>query len=192
MSRLRASLLPAAAGLLAAAALAGCGDSRTGVPNFAHVANPAPFREISDSAGGVRLWVPSDWSVLKLRPPLLDVITSGPAVIALWRYARPPSSLPVALPLARQEMLRSARRRDPGLSLIRSAFIKVDGYDAVVLDTLERIGQSLRQDRSIHVYSPGAEVVLEEYAPPDLFHSVDHTVFSPVRRSLRIASGQPA
>jgi hypothetical protein len=38
----------------------------------------------------------------------------------------------------------------------------------------------------MHVYLPGAEVVLEEYAPPALFHRIDHAVFSPVKRSLRL------
>jgi hypothetical protein len=40
--------------------------------------------------------------------------------------------------------------------------------------------------RSTHVYVPGAEYVLDEYAPPAMFHAVDHAVFSPIKRSLRL------
>jgi hypothetical protein len=32
----------------------------------------------------------------------------------------------------------------------------------------------------------GAELVLDEYAPPDLFAAVDRSVFVPVRRSLAL------
>jgi hypothetical protein len=54
------------------------------------------------------------------------------------------------------------------------------------------VGGQLRRVRSLLVYLAGAEVVLEEYAPPAAFHSVDHLVFSPVRRSLRLLSAQPS
>lgn len=177
-----------AVALLTAGLLTGCGDSRIKLPDVARLAGPAPFREISYRREGIRLYVPEDWAVLSHRPPLLGVITSGSAVIALWRYRRTSGVAlgSVSLSAARQALLGAARRRSPGLSLIRSAFITVDGHGAVVLDTMQHMGGALRQDRSIHVYLPHSEVVLEEYAPPSLFHSVDHTVFSPVRRSLHI------
>jgi hypothetical protein len=40
--------------------------------------------------------------------------------------------------------------------------------------------------RSVHVYGPTSEVVLDAYAPPASFHPLDHAVFSPVKRSLRV------
>jgi len=43
----------------------------------------------------------------------------------------------------------------------------------------------------VHVYADGAELVLEEYAPEAMFSGVDHSVFSPVRRSLQLV-GAPA
>jgi hypothetical protein len=38
--------------------------------------------------------------------------------------------------------------------------------------------------RSIHVFTPVAELVLEEYAAPNVFNRVDRQVFEPVSRSL--------
>lgn len=172
---------------LSAALLTGCGDSRINLPNVARLAGPAPFHEVSYRREGIRLYAPEDWAVLGHRAPLLGVITSGAAVIDVWRYRRTGPALgQPSLADDREALLQVARRRDPGLALIRSAFITVDGHGAVVLDTIQRMDGALRQDRSIHVYLPHSEVVLEEYAPPSVFHSVDHTVFSPVRRSLQL------
>ena len=42
-------------------------------------------------------------------------------------------------------------------------------------------------ERSLHVFVSGYEIVLEQYAPPSLFHPVDHVAFSPMKRSLRIS-----
>jgi hypothetical protein len=45
---------------------------------------------------------------------------------------------------------------------------------------------------STHVYVDGAELVLDEYAPPDQFASVARSVFSPVRRPLTLVPLIPA
>lgn len=71
--------------------------------------------------------------------------------------------------------------------MIRSALTRADGRPAIALDVLERISGQLRRVRSLHVYAGGAELVLEEYAPPAVFSTVDHAVFSPVTRSLKLA-----
>jgi len=122
---------------------------------------------------------------------MLAIVSSGPAVISVSRY--PGSSMPAAgttaLQAARTALLGAAQASHPRLQLVRSGLVTAAGHGAVELDTLQRLAGRLRRVRSTHVYLPGEEVVLEELAPPALFHAVDHTVFSPVRRSLRVLVG---
>jgi hypothetical protein len=168
--------------------LSGCGNSRTPVPDLAQVQPPNAFRTLAYRRDGIALRAPLNWAVADQKAPLVAVISSGPAVIALWRYpaaATPPAG-PGALASARRALIAAARRAQPGLRVVRSAVVEADGHGAVELDTLQRLDGQTRRLRSMHVYLPGAEVVLEEYAPPALFHRVDHAVFSPVKRSLRL------
>jgi hypothetical protein len=65
----------------------------------------------------------------------------------------------------------------------------VDGYPALDVQTVQRIGIALRQVNSTHVFERGQEVVLEEYAPVGVFPAVDRSVFSVVRRSLMTVGG---
>jgi hypothetical protein len=177
-------------GLALALALAatGCGSSRLAVPNLSRPAAPGAMRAVSFARDGVALSLPRNWPVFDQRPPLLAIASSGPAVIVLWRFtaaAVPPSGA-AELEQARQALIGAARSRQPQLELIRSAVVSVDGHAAVELDTIQRLRGQVRRIRSLHVYLPGHELVLEEYAPPPLFHATDHAVFSPVKRSLRL------
>jgi len=47
--------------------------------------------------------------------------------------------------------------------------------------------EQARRVRSVHVFFGGAEYVIDEYAALRYFHTVDHSVFSPVKRSLRLS-----
>jgi hypothetical protein len=71
--------------------------------------------------------------------------------------------------------------------VIRSRVTRAGRSGAVELDAIEQIAGQLRRVRSVHVFVNGAEIVLEEYAPTGLFHSVDHEVFSPLRQSLTVS-----
>lgn len=174
--------------------LSGCGNSRTKVPDLLTPEAPVGFRTLDYTRAGIELAVPRNWPVLGERSPGIAVASSGQAVIALWRFPRtaaPPVGSP-ALQAASNALLAAAQRRDPGMKLIRSGVLTVDGSPAVELDAFEQVGGQLRRVRSLHVYLAGAEVVLEEYAPPAAFHAVDHLVFSPVRRSLRLLTARPS
>jgi hypothetical protein len=157
---------------------------------------PGGFRAVSYADAGASLRAPRHWAAAAARAPLIATLSSGRAVIALWRYPARPAGAPpsgfAALTQAMRSLLGAARARDPGLRVLRSGLTSVDGAGAVELDVLERINGRLRRVRSEHIYLPGGEIVLEEYAPPALFPSVDHTVFSPVRRSLRLLPGTTA
>ena len=132
--------------------------------------------------------MPDRWTVIRERAPLLTAIASGGAVIALWRYLRSEAvpATRTALERARRSLLAAIRASQPGVEVIRSRVLRIDARPAIELNALERIQGALRRVRSTHVFTPSGEVVLEEYAPPNVFHQVDHAVFSPVRRSLRI------
>jgi hypothetical protein len=178
-------VLPA---LLLALPAAGCGNSRTLLPALTRPAAPSVLRTVVFPRQGIQLSIPRNWPVVNERAPLLAVASSGPAVIAVWRFpggAIAPASA-AGLTQTRDALIAAARTRQPGLRLIRSAVVSVDGHGAVELDSLQRLRGQARRVRSMHVYLPGAELVLEEYAPPSLFHQVDHSVFSPVKRSLRL------
>lgn len=173
---------------LALALLAGCGNSRTPLVFDTRAAKPDGLRTLSYPAAGISFRAPRNWRAVPEYSPMVAVLSSGAAVIALWRYPRaqpPPAGAP-ALSQARVSLIGAARARDRGLEVIRSGLSTVDGNRAIELDAIERIDGKLRRVRSTHVFVPGAEIVLEEYAPPAGFHAVDHAVFSPLRRSLAL------
>jgi hypothetical protein len=151
-------------------------------------AAPQGVRTDAPQGAGISFNVPRNWRTLASRPPLLDTVASGAAVVAVWRYRRsaPAPADRQALRLARRRLVAAARLRDPTMQLIRTRFKRIDGAATIELDTTELIANQLRRVRSLHLYIPGAEIVLEEYAPPDLFTSVNKHVFSLLNRSLRL------
>jgi hypothetical protein len=176
------------AAVLLALTLAGCGNSRTPVPGPGEPAPSGGLRSLFLTSAGIIVHIPRYWFVTTAKPPLLATVSSGSAVIALWRYPRsaPPPSTPAELSATERSLLAAARARDPHLEPIRTAAIILSAHHAVELDAFEHVGGKLRRVRSVHVYAPGSEVVLDAYAPPGEFHLVDHAVFSPVKRSLRL------
>jgi hypothetical protein len=167
--------------------LAGCGESRTPIPNASLPASPhspRAFAHVSSAALGISFWVPRDWA--RLSRSGVVFVTSGSAVISLQRYS---SSVAVAaLEQARHRLIAVARRRDHTLRLIRSKLTRVGGVNAIVLDATETIDGARRRVRSLHLFVPAAEIVIEEYAPLALFRVVDHYVFSPLNHTLRLLS----
>jgi hypothetical protein len=169
-------------------ALAGCGNSRTPVPSSVAPAAPNGFRTLTYSAQGMTVAAPRNWSVNTGRPPLVSIVTSGSAVVALWRFprrAQPPAGRR-SLQRTKLELVSEARARDPSLRLIDAPLSAVDGAPAIELDAFERVGGQVRRVRSTHVFAPHAELVLDEYAPPAVFRSVNNAVFAPVKRSLAL------
>jgi hypothetical protein len=177
-------------GLLATASIAGCGYSRAPVPPLHSPVVPQGFQALSFPSDGVTLQAPEGWTRSEERAPLITTLSSGDAVVAVWRYVR-------ALPLPRgrtqmaaatQSLISAVRGRQPGTDIVRARVVHLSGVRGIELNAVERIRGQLRRVRSTHLYSGQLEIVLEEYAPVGLFHSVDHSVFSPVRRSLRITA----
>jgi hypothetical protein len=171
--------------------VAGCGNSRTPVSSSTQPSAPDGFQTLTRPYAGVRFSVPRNWTVTGERAPLVVTVASGTAVVALWRFARP-APAPAgsgALAGARVRLIAAARGRDRTLRLLGSRLARIDGAGAVELDALETIRGRARRVSSTHLYVPGAELVLDEYAPPDQFASVERSVFAPVRRSLALLGG---
>jgi hypothetical protein len=170
--------------------LAGCGNSRTPSPSVTQPSQPSGFHTLGYPRSGFALSAPNNWLVQQKSGPLVTTISSGDAVVAVWRFPRhtkPPTGAK-ALAKAAQQLIAAAQARDPSFQLIRSKIQTVDQAPAVELAGFERVGGQRRRVRSVHVFVPDAEIVLDEYAPPGGFHAVDHAVFSPVKHSLRLSS----
>jgi len=168
--------------------LAGCGNSRTPVPDISRPAPPQGFRTLTLSHAGVSLATPANWTITGQSAPLVVTFNSGPAVVALWRFARPgpPPATAGALSRARRSLISAVRARDRAASVVGSAETRVAGAGAIALQVRERIGGRLRRVLSTHVYIRGAELVLDEYAPPSQYAAVARGVFAPVLQSLAL------
>lgn len=176
------------------ALIAACENSRTPVPAVQQGGSAAGFRMLHYPAAGISFRAPSDWSAAEGQGPLIATLTSGTSVVAVWRFPRsidPPAGT-TALRRARRQLIRKARHRDPRLTLIRSTITAVSGVPAIEIDAVEQIAGHSRRVRSTHVFERRAEIVLDEYAPPQAFHAVDHAVFSPVKRSLLLSGTSTA
>lgn len=160
------------------------------MPNPLTPAPPSGFRTLGYPSSGIAFQAPTNWSVATEKAPLVAIIDSGSAVVAVWRYSRAaaPPAPGSALNQAKGALIAAARARDSSLQVIRSSIVKVDGVGGVELDAIERIDGQVRRVRSTHVFVSGAELVVDEYAPPTVFHAVDHAVFSPLKRSLRLSA----
>jgi hypothetical protein len=170
------------------AVLAGCGNSRTPVPSLTTPAPPSGFRPLRFPAAGLSLQAPRNWNVTAGHGRLLTTVSSGGAVVALWRFpvSGPAPVGDAALRQAAQQLVSAARARDPGMRVIASKVARIGGIPAVELDAVEQIAGHSRRVRSSHLFEPHAEVVLEEYAPPGLFAGVEAAVFLPLMRSLLV------
>ena len=89
---------------------------------------------------------------------------------------------------ARRALIAAVRSRQPDIRVIRARIVHLAGVRGIDVNAVERVKGQLRRVRSTHLYAGHEEIVLEAYAPTPVFHSVDRSVFSPLRRSLRIAA----
>ena len=185
MSRSRPPLILIAALLVFAC---GCGYERTKPPDLAAPAPPTGFQKRSFKKEGLALSAPVNWRPTAGKPPLVVAFTSGRASLAVWRYPRserlPKSRGEVAKVLP--ALVQAARGRDRSLRLDKPRIVTIDGAPGAVLTGVETILGKRRRVRSVHVYTPGAEVVIDAFAPPAVFARVDRQVFRAVVASLRV------
>ncbi len=183
---LRASLL----GTLAAAFLAlGCGSEPQRPPDVGTPGPPGPLLPLTLSQG-VSLDIPGAWKLEQGQPegPLLVKLTSGRATIAVWYYPRtePLPRTRTDLEATRDSLVAAIKTRDPEYSVTSTRILRDASRRGVeVIGTGTNSGFP-RRARSLHLFGAGAEIVLELYATPDQFATVDGDVFRDVARSLRV------
>lgn len=175
-----------AATLLAAAS--GCGYERSKPPDVATPAAPTSFQKRSFKKEGLALKAPANWRPTIGQTPLVVTFTSGRATLAVWRYPRseglPMDRIEVAKVLP--ALLDAARKRDPALRVKKKQLVAVDDVPGVVLTGSETILGQRRRVRSVHLYTDGAEIVIDAFAPPRVFARVDRQVFRKVLDSVKL------
>ena len=175
--------------MLALAACApGCGNERQDAPRVAQASPPAGKRTEELVRYGVSFTRPRNWSLSGGRPPQLASVSSGRAIVTLWRYRRV-ERLPKSdgdLVRARKALVAAARDRDRTLRVVSARGLRLDGVPGVEIVANEKIGLARRKVRSTHLYAHGAELVVDAYAPAGEFAQVDRAAFVPLLRSLRL------
>jgi hypothetical protein len=170
------------------ALVAGCGNARTRVASLTRPAATDGFRTLRFPGAGVSFSAPRNWQVISQQAPLVTVVASGNAVIALWRYPRtgPPPTSDSLLAAARTSLFAAVHARQRSVRVIGSRTTRVTGAPAIEFDATEVLGGHSRRVLSTHVFTAGAEIVLEEYAPPAVFPKLRRLVLARVRHSLAI------
>jgi hypothetical protein len=119
----------------------------------------------------------------------VGTVSSGTAIVALWRYPASAARTGAGwLATAQRALVKQARARDPRLELLGSRITQVDGAPAVEIDAIEHIDGRVRRVRSVHVFRHHAQVVLEEYAPPSIFGAESEAVFDRLSGSLLLTA----
>jgi hypothetical protein len=174
----------------AAVLAAGCGNEQSTPPDVSKPVRPVGSAATSFGTQGVRFATPGGWHVRAGAAPLVATVQSGPAQIAVWRYPRtePLPKTSAELTQARDLLLQAAKARDQTFKETRTAITKVDGHPTIEIRGTETISGQARTVRSTHVYAFGAEVVVDAFAPADVFGQVDREAFVPIVKSLRLAS----
>ncbi|MHB8692376.1 MAG: hypothetical protein ACYDHH_14140 [Solirubrobacteraceae bacterium] len=176
--------------LAATLSLAACGNSQTRPLSVDKTYPPGKFMPFGLTRYGIGFFRPANWGVLSnlVRGQVIAIIASGKSVIAVSQYPRtqPPPVGSAALDQARRALLGAIRAKQPTFRLLASTTLTLGGQPAVEVDGVETIDRQRRRVRSTHMFLPGREVVLDEYAPPAIFDQVNGDVFGRVADSLRL------
>jgi len=168
--------------------VAGCGNEQQHPPDVSTVATPSGATPVAFATQGIRFKAPGGWHVQSGQAPLVATVQSGPAQIAVWRYPRtePLPATKAQLTQARDLLLQAAKARDQTFKESRTAITKIGGHPAIEVRGTETVAGQPRLVRSTHVYAYGGEVVLDAFAPANVFGQADRDAFRPVVRSLRL------
>jgi hypothetical protein len=173
--------------LLVPGALAACGEHRTAPPDLSRPAAPTGSTPRGFPALGLQFRSATNWSYETGRPPLVAMMSSGQALVAIWRYPRAqplPSGL-AQLRSARHALLLGARARDPTFAARQDRILHLAGEPAIEMLGLETVGGRRQALRSVHVYAHDAEFVIDALAPANYFAGVDASLFVPLLSTLR-------
>lgn len=172
---------------------AGCGNQQSAAPDVTTPAQATGRTPAYFDRQGVRFSAPGGWHLRAGAAPLVATVQSGTASIAVWRYPRA-ETLPgtrAELAQARDTLLAAARARDTTFRQATVAITRIGTHPAIQVRGTETVSGQPRTVRSTHVYAFGAEVVVDAFAPADVFRRVDRDAFGPLLRSLRVRAPKP-
>jgi hypothetical protein len=162
-------------------ALSGCGTQPLPTPDPLDVKPPQGSMTSSNRQLGLTWQVPRNWRRAVRKPPGLFRLVSGGAEV--------PADA-AALRAAKDALVAEIMRRDPAFRVASTRTRTVAGLPAIEVDgTQTLLGREIRT-RSVHVYKPPVEYVLEALAPPADFAKAADGVLEPLLGSLRF--GKPA
>ena len=185
---MRAAAPTVAISLTLAFLAAGCGTERQRVPNVTGAQKPARAANLAYPAAGVTLSAPRNWYQNGGARPLVALIGSGRATVAVWRYPRkePIPKQKSELDQAQANLSDAVQARDRSARIESTNVVNVGGVNGIEVVATERIGGESRRVRSTHLFDRGSEIVIDAYAPPGDFARVDRSVFQPLIRSVRL------
>jgi hypothetical protein len=181
-----AAVRRAAVLIASAAALAGCGNSRTPVPDVTTPDAPQGARDVK--LKGVRFKAPVNWTDLQPQGARAGGIQSKTATMAVWRYPRtePLPTTRKTLDEVRGLLVGRIKQRDASFAVTSERITRLAGARAIVVVGNATIAGLPFRVRSTHLFKHGTETVVDAYARPEDFDRVDSTVFKPVLSTLRL------
>ena len=166
----------------------GCGNDRTAVPEIGQPGPRLGDNPVSEPSAGISLIAPAGWTVTPGEAPLVTTIADGRFIIGIFRYPRT-EPLPESreeLDRAMSDLIAAAKARDPTFEPVATARTTIDDEPAIQIRGTQTIAGQPRTVRSTHVYAHGAEIVIDAFAPGDVFRQVDEGTFRPLLRSIEI------
>lgn len=184
---MRGSILAACA--VATLSLAACGNERGQPPDLDRLGRPGATEEFVSSA--VRFRHPSSWLAQATDPPQYAQLASGGALAAVYAYPRSDLGTdPASVAAARRRVVESLHRRAPGFLVERTRVVEVDGSPAVEVRGRGKVAGEQVESRSVHIYKPAVEWVIDAYARPAQFAEANRVAFDPMLASIEL-SGRP-
>lgn len=178
----------AAVTALLAPAAAGCGNDRAEPPNLAALGEPGHLTTFSAARGAVSFSHPRSWIASAGSPPAVAQLASGGAVATIYAYPRDDLGTdPAAVLAARDRLVRSLRRRAPGFLVLRTSIGEVNGSPAAEVRGRGTVAGRPVETRSVHVYKPRVEYVIDAFARPSQFAEANRIAFGPLLASVRLA-----
>jgi hypothetical protein len=185
----RGSILAACAA--ATLSLSACGNERGQPPDLDRLGRPGATAEFVTS--GIRFRHPSSWVAQVANPPQYAQLASGGALAAVYAYPRSDLGTDRAsVEAARSRLVESLHRRAPGFLIERTRLVEIDGTPAVEVRGRGKVAGERVESRSVHVYKPAVEWVIDAYARPAQFAEANRVGFSPMLASIKLSDRAPA
>jgi len=180
-------LVIAATALLAA----GCGNERGTPPDLDQLGKPGATEEF-ESPGALSFRHPRTWIALGANPPQYASLSSGGALVAIYAYPRTDLGTdPASVEASRRRLIQSLHERDPGFLIERTELTTLDAAPAVEIRGRGTIAGHPVETRTIHVYKPGVEWVIDAYARPRQFDEANRVAFGLLLATIDLSDSPP-